>query len=335
MYKYAMLGIGGLGKVHTVNLQTLEKERGDLQLQAVAGATAESFKQSVTLNLGTVDVSGVDISDCHFYADYKELLDNEKPDFVISALPTFLHEDAAIYALDRGAHVFSEKPMALTAAGCEHMLTAAKRNGKKLMIGQCLRFDPAFLMLKEYVEKNTFGKAYRAEFVRYSELPGWSWNNWILDPERSGGCVFDMHIHDVDLINWIFGLPKALRTAGTEKRAGRESIFTQYFYDDLLVLSNADWSMQKTFPFETRCLVNFENATVIVENSSLTVYQDDTFFSPELSGEACFMREMRSFLKLVIDNEPCKITSAESVFASAKLALSEVEALKSGKEVYL
>ena len=93
MYKYAIIGFGGLGKLHLTNLLQLEQERGDFHLQAICGADPESFKESVKLNLGTVDLSEIDISDCHFYQDYKELIDTEKPDFILSTLPTFLHEE--------------------------------------------------------------------------------------------------------------------------------------------------------------------------------------------------------------------------------------------------
>lgn len=332
MYKYGILGMGGLGKLHVGNLQILQEERGDLQLCAVAGATAESFKKSVALNLRSVDVSDVDISTCHFYDNYKSLLDNEAVDFVVSALPTFLHEEAAVYALSKGIHVFSEKPMALTEAGAERMLTAARENDAALMIGQCQRFEPAFEQLRNYIVNKTFGDPYRAEFTRYSLLPGWSWNNWLLDPNQSGGCVFDMHIHDVDLINWMFGMPRSLRSAGTNQHAELESIFTQYFYDDCLIISQADWSMPQTFPFEARCLVNFNKATVLVQDEKLTVYQDDRSFSPTLSDESCFLREMRAFLELALDGKPCTVTSPESVLQSVRLGLLEVRSLREQKQ---
>lgn len=332
MYNYAIIGFGGLGKLHLSNLIQLEKERGDFRLKAICGIDSARFKESVSLNLGTVDLSDIDIDSCHFYSDYKELIEKENVDFILSTLPTYLHEEVAVYALSRGVHVFSEKPMALSVEGCEKMIQAAKENNRKLMIGQCLRFDTAYSKLKEYVDNKTFGNVYRAEFTRYSQKPTWTWNNWILDPDKSGGCILDMHIHDVDLINWIFGIPKTLRSAMTEKKVGREAIFTQYFYDNLLVLSNADWSMPQSFPFEARCLVNFENATVVITDGKVTVYQDDKSFSPELDEESYFIKEMRAFLKLVIDNEECSITSPESVLDSVKLAMMEIESSITGKE---
>jgi len=328
MYKYAIIGFGGLGKLHMTNLHKLEQVRGDLKLQALCATSAAALNKNVELNLGTVDMGAIDLSKCNFYTDYKELLDKEELDFVVSALPTYMHEEVAVYALNKGVHVLSEKPMALTAEGCERMLEAAKNSGKKLMIGQCLRFDPAVRKLKEYIDNETFGKPYRAEFSRYSQVPTWSSKNWIIDPERSGGCVFDMHIHDVDLINWMFGTPNAVRSAVTSVKVGLEAIFTQYFYDDLLVTSNADWSMPAKFPFEARSLVNFTGATVILQGGKLTVYTDTDTFSPELPEVDAFMAEMQTFLKAAFDGEDNEDYSAESVYNSVKLALIEIESSK-------
>ena len=333
MYRYAIIGFGGLGKKHLSNLVKLESKRGDIKLCAICGADIKSFKENVKLNLGSVDISNIDFSDCSFYEDYKELIDTEKPDFILSTVPTYLHKEICVYALNRGVHVFSEKPMALSLSDCADMINASKTNNKKLMIGQCLRFDPAYTKLKEYIDNQTFGKAYRAEFTRYSQKPAWTWKNWILAPKLSGGCPIDMHIHDVDLINWFFGKPNSLRSAITEKKAELESVFTQMFYDELLVIANADWSMTQTFPFEARCLVNFETATVILEDGKITVYKDDESFSPNLPENDCFTEEIETLLKLIIDDEPTSVTSPESVMSSVEIALAEIKSAKEKKEI--
>lgn len=335
MYKYAIIGFGGLGKKHLMNLLELEKERGDIHLHAICGADEATVKNSMNLNIGEVDLSSVDFSGCRFYQDYREMLDNEPLDFVLSTLPTFLHEEVAVYALKKGVHVFSEKPMALSAESCENMSRAAMSSGKYLMIGHSARFESAYEKLKEYVDKKTFGEPFRAEFFRYSQLPCWTWNNWILDPKQSGGCALDMHIHDVDLINWFFGLPKALESAVTERKAGLESVFTHYFYDNLLVVSGADWAMPQSFLFEKRCMVNFEKATVVIKDGTMTVYQDEDSFSPVLDAEPSHMREIRAFLKCIIDGEGLENISPESAGESVKLVLKEVEAAKTGGRMYL
>lgn len=333
MFTYAIIGFGGIARLHLSNLDKIAKKRKDFCLKAICGTTAEAFKKSTKINLGTVDVSEIDISNCNFYDDYKELIDKEKPDFILSALPTYLHEEVAIYALSRGIHVFSEKPMALTVEGCENMIRTAKENNVRLMIGHSQRFKPAFLKLKEYVDKGTYGKAYRAEFHRYSAMPKWTWNNWILNPELSGGCVFDFHIHDIDLIKWFFGMPKSLNTVITDRKVERESVHTQLYYDGLTVLANADWSLPQSYPFDAHCMVNFDDATVVVEGDVLKVFTDDGIINPELSDEDCFMTQIKAFIAEVIDNKPCDIISCESICESVSLTIKEAESAEKNQRI--
>ena len=334
MLKYAIIGFGGLGKLQLGNLLALEEERGDIKLCSICGADPESFKSNIKINIGTIDISKVDFSAVSFYQDYKELIDTEKPDFIIATLPTYLHEEVAYYALERGVSVFSEKPMALSLEGCDRMISAAKKNGGKLMIGHALRFDPIFRKIKEYVEDGTFGLPQRAEFSRYSATPTWTWNNWILDPALSGGCVLDLHVHDVDLIQWLFGVPDCLRSVMTNNKTERDSIFTQYFYDGLFVTSAADWSMRRDFPFEARTIINFERATVTVIGGKLTVYTEDETIVPLLDGVSCYMHEMRAFVEWVVDGKPCDLISLESVRASMDIVFSEIESAENDLPIY-
>lgn len=337
MYRYAIIGFGGLGKLHLTNLMRLESERkGELKLCAICGADKETVLKNVSLNLGTVDISSIDFSDCGFYTEYKELIDKEKPDFVISAVPTYLHEEVAVYALNKGIHILSEKPMALTKDGCDRMMAAAKKNKKKLMIGQSVRFSPVYMKLREYIQKETFGKVYRYEFSRYSQTPTWTWNNWILDPALSGGCVMDMHIHDVDIINWFFGKPKSVCAIGTEKKLQLENVMAKYNYDDLMVTGSADWSMPQKFPFCARCITSFEKATAVITDGKLTVYTDEEVIVPEIDNENSHYREVKTFVEMILDGKNCdEITTAESVRDSVCIALAEIESIKSSKEIII
>lgn len=335
MYKYAIIGFGGLGRMHLTNLLKLEKTRGDFKLAAICGTTAEEAKKNVTINLGTADMSNLDFSECNFYQDYKEMLDKEKLDFVFSVLPSYLHEEVALYTLSKGVDLFSEKPMALTLESCEKIMRTAEKNARKLMIGQCLRFNPAYLKLKEFIDNKTFGDVRRGEFNRYSQMPLWTWNNWILDCEKSGGSPIDFHVHDVDIINFFFGMPNSLRSAMTNMKLERESISTQYFYDGFMISSQADWALPQTYPFRAVCQVDFENASVRIENEKLTVYTDTECYSPKIGEEDSFFEEEKAFLNLVIDGIPCEKSSSESVYNSMKIVMKEIESAQSGETIYL
>ena len=98
-------------------------------------------------------------------------MDKEDLDFVICALPTYLHKKYAVMAMEKGLHVFSEKPMARWSAEAQEMIEVSQKTGKKLMIGQCLRFSGLYEKAKEYIDSGIYGKVLRAEFKRYSCLP--------------------------------------------------------------------------------------------------------------------------------------------------------------------
>lgn len=335
MYKYGIIGFGGLGKKHLSNLMNLERERGDFCLSAICGTTLEEAKKGVELNLGTVDVSSFDFSGCNFYDDYKEMIEKENLDFVFSVLPTYLHEEVAVYALSAGLHVFSEKPMALSAESCQRMIDAANKNNRCLMIGQCLRFHSAYAKVKEYIDSGCYGKVRYAAFERNSQMPLWTWNNWILDADKSGGCVLDMHIHDVDLINWFFGRPDSINAHMGNSKILRESISSTYHYGDFAVDIRADWSLPQTFPFKAICRVDFDEASVVVENDSLSVYKDSESFTEEFDPEDAFVKEIKAFVEMVADSKECNITSPESVYDSVKIALKEIESAQNGKEIVM
>ena len=336
MLKYGIIGMGGLGKLHLFNLDIIGKERGDICLKAICGATKEDLQKSVGLNIGTVDVSKVNVDECNFYNDYKDMFANEELDFVLAAIPTYLHEEVAVYALSKGVNILSEKPMALSLKGCDNMIKAAKKNKKILMVGQCMRFDPPFMLLKEYIESGIYGDVYRAEFTRYSQMPRWTWKNWILDPDLSGGCPLDMHIHDVDMINYLFGTPESLYSTATNKKAELESIFTQYYYSrELTVLSAADWSMPDKYPFSAHCTVNFEKATVVIEDEALTVYTNDEILTPKLPTGNEFTNELNAFIDSVKENKLCEKNNPESVRESVRIVMAEVESAKKKKIIEL
>ncbi len=338
MLRYAIIGFGGLGKVHMNNMLRLEQEHpGRMKLCAICGASKEAFFENVSLNFGTVDISKIDLSQCGFYEDYKELIDKEKPDFVISATPTFMHEEVAVYALERGIHILSEKPMALSEEGCTRMIEAADRSCAKLMIGQSARFTSAAVRIKQFIDEGTYGKVRRMEFCRYSQTPLWTYNNWILDPEKSGGCVLDMHIHDVDLMNYLFGMPKSVRSVGTNGKGELESVITRYDYDDKVVTGSADWSMPQTYPFTKQTILNFEKATVIyTPEKKLMVYTDEESHEENIPPEDSHFAELTTFIDWILDDKDCAhITNPRSVRDSLRIALAETQSLRTGETVKL
>ncbi len=334
MKKFALLGFGGLGKSHFKRLLQIEKERGDIQLVAIIGADKKTLAEASKINIGTTDLSDVDFTKYNFYDTVDEFLEKEPVDFVISVLPSTMHAEVSIRCMEKGIDVFSEKPMALNVKDCERMVATAKKTGRLLMIGQCLRYNGAYQKMKEYIDTGVFGKVVRAEFQRYSQLPIWTFNNWILDRKQSGGAPLDFHCHDVDLVNHFFGMPKEVSSVATHNKAEFESIFTRYtFDDDKVVTAHADWSFPQSFPFRSHLLVLFEKAAVEILGDVITVYEDEKSYEPDYDREDHFIKEFRDFIDCVVAGKESEISQAYSVMNSVKIVDAEIRSVEKKKVI--
>ncbi len=334
MLNFAIIGFGGLGRLHFRDVEEFTELAGDLQLVAICDIEETAFTKEVKTNLDG-ESSTLDLSAYRLYQDVEKLLEKEELDFVITALPTYLHEKVAVMAMEKGIHVFSEKPMAINLEQAENMLRVAKKNYVKLMIGQCLRYMPSYVALKKAIESGEYGKVCRAEFTRMSARVDWSWQNWMQDMSKSGGAALDMHVHDVDFISWAFGKPKSVTAFSTSLVTENESMVTRYEYDDMLVTSKVDWEFPKGFPFTAEYLVRFEKAVLVFKGGTLTLYTDNSKEAVELSEDNAYSMEIVDFVDCIRKNRESDVNPPEASLETLKLAIAEIESAKTGKSVVL
>lgn len=158
-------------------------------------------------NLGR-ETGAFDFSAVSKFADWHNLLEDPRVDAVDICLPTYLHVEAAVLALEAGKHVLVEKPMALDAAQCDAILDAASRSKQILMVAQVLRFWPEYVALREFLQAGVRSPILEAAFFRRCGLPDWS--AWLSDESRSGGAILDLLVHDIDQALHLFGLPDSV-----------------------------------------------------------------------------------------------------------------------------
>lgn len=323
MKKFAIIGFGGLGKLHFQNLIKIQDERKDIALVAICNDKLDEIKKTATTNISSVSLENVDFSKYNLYDDYKKMIQNEDLDFVVIALPTFLHSEVATYCLEKNIHVYSEKPMALSLVECSRMNEAAKKHGCQLMVGQCLRFTDEYMYIKKLIDTNEYGKVVKAEFLRKSPLPLWSAGGWLLDESKSGGIIVDFHIHDVDIINWYFGKPEKIHSISNHKEKNYASIYTLYDYGDKKVIAIADWGLPAKFSFVASYKITFENAYVESVNGDITVYTNEEIFKPELEKGDCYYREMCEFIDCVVNEKTLVTATLDSVYSTMEILFEE------------
>jgi len=118
-----------------------------------------------------------------------------------------------------------------------------------------------------------------------------------MKPELSGGVIYDLHIHDCDMIRWVFGEPKAFSAIAQSQNVHHDTAFITYYYDNLPVCAVADWSL-KGIPFNDSYRVGFEKATVIYEKGGVNVYskEDGSVESVKFDAIAAIEGEIKYFI---------------------------------------
>jgi predicted dehydrogenase len=154
----------------------------------------------------------VDLSRVRVFETLDQMLADGQFDVVDVCLPPSLHCDAVIRSLGAGKHVFCEKPMALNVADCERMVDSARAANRRLFIGHVLPFFPEYSAARYAVQSGKFGRLLGGTFKRVISDP--TWLNEFYDPERIGGPLIDLHVHDAHFIRLLFGMPRRAISRG-------------------------------------------------------------------------------------------------------------------------
>lgn len=146
-------------------------------------------------------------ADVKIFADYKEMLNECKPDVVTIATESGKHKDIAVHCLKNGAHVICEKPMALSTSDAETMIDTAKQNNKKLAVCFQNRFNAPVVKTREALEKGRFGKMLHGMIqVRWNRNEGYyTQAPWRGTWEQDGGTLMNQCTHGIDLLQWMMG----------------------------------------------------------------------------------------------------------------------------------
>jgi len=170
--KIAIIGLGAMGKNHYRILKALNK------------------RASI---VGLCDALPLEGYNEPCYTDVGEMLEHTKPEAVIIAIPTSLHKDIALQCIERGIHLFIEKPAASSAKDAQIILKSAKKMHVKTCVGHVERFNPVVQALREELKSR---EVYTISITRVGPFP----------PRIADvGVLTDLSVHDIDLMRFITG----------------------------------------------------------------------------------------------------------------------------------
>ena len=186
--RVAIVGCGGIAGLHISAIQ----EAGGARIVAVADCAEQAARAAG-------DRTGAKV-----YTDYDDMLAREQPDAVVVATPPNSHRGLTMAALEAGAHVLCEKPLAFNSFEAEEMVEAARAGGRILMTAFCHRFHEPVMKAKELIESGELGPIvmFRNRFGGKVDMS----STWFGSREiAGGGLLMDTAVHSIDLFRYLVG----------------------------------------------------------------------------------------------------------------------------------
>lgn len=323
-FNVGLVGAGFMGRMHAEVLGVLETT----ELKVVCDIRTEQAKEIAGSGAQTTD-------------SFDKLLADPIIDVIDICLPTYLHADFTIKALEAGKHVVCEKPMAMTVEEGKRMIVAAEQNNRRLMIAHCIRFWPEYEILTDLVKTGKLGKLLSLNLTRYGAFPTWSAGNWLTDESKSGGGALDMHIHDTDYALYLLGKPDEMHSRGSVDERGASHAFTTMTFGKVVVQCEGGWNLPSTAPFKMAYRAIFERGLANFDGGPLTIYeQGKEPVIPEVPRMASksaggnisdlggYYYEMAYFYQQLAENQPQTKLTPQSSLDSLATCLEEIRQIK-------
>lgn len=245
MLKVGVLGSGFMGSTHA-------RAFAEIPDVEVVGVSSRTAKKAAAL---AEELAAKPYTDAIALATHPEV------DVISITLPTNLHQEYTVAALESGKDVLLEKPMGLSLEECDAMIAVANRTGRILMLAHVMRFWPEYLALVDLVKSGELGKPLAATASRLSARP--TWGDWFANAEWTGGGILDLQIHDLDALNWLFGSPKSVYARGQRGAPGGwDHALTLVDYGDVQCFAEGSVMMPNGYPFTMTLWVLCEGGSV-------------------------------------------------------------------------
>ena len=202
MIKVCIIGCGMIA--NNAHIPAYLNNKNDYCITAVADYNSDVAKK-------TAEKHHIDA----YYQSVDEMLNIHKPDLVSVCTPNLHHKEFVKKALEAGANVLCEKPLATTYKDAKELFDLAQKNGKVLMACQSLRFLPERLAAKKIVDDGIIGDIYYAEFSRIRSRGIPTWGKFHIKSASGGGALLDIGVHSLDSTLWLMGNPKPTSVTAT------------------------------------------------------------------------------------------------------------------------
>ncbi len=267
--KVAIIGIGNMGSAHAKHI--LEGKVKDMELVAVCD------NDPAKLEWATENLPGV-----AQFSDYHALLDAHVCDAIVIATPHYDHPVIAIEGFEKGYHVLSEKPAGVYTKKVREMNEVAAKSGKAFALMFNQRTNPLYQKAREMVQDGTIGQPKRLVWIitnwyrtqTYYDSGAWraTWAG------EGGGVLLNQCPHNLDLWQWIFGMPKSINAKCTVGKYHDIEV-----EDDVTITAEYENGASACFitttgefPGTNRLEISGDKGKMVIEGKTLTFYKLET-----------------------------------------------------------
>lgn len=331
--KFGVIGLGRMGQLYT---RTLATRVSGAHLYAVAEVDGQQAQARVVDELGV----------SHVFADAHELIALPELDAVVIASPTSTHLDLVIAAAGAGKAIFCEKPLALTLEETRTALEAVARAQVSLQVGFMRRFDAAYQKAKTLIAGGLIG--YPVTFKSLSRDPFCPPPGY-MDPDKSGGLILDMAIHDFDLARWLMGsevervtaegatlVCKDLESVGDIDNALVNMRFVSGALGNVEVSRNAFYGYDirtEVLGSEGAVMVGVHQYTPVVLLTRAGAQHDVTPYLLERFGDA-YRAQLQHFADCLHNGQTPLVSGADAL-AACEIGVAATRAFQTGRPVTL
>jgi predicted dehydrogenase len=215
------------------------------------------------------------------YTDFDAMLNKVDLDAVLVATPSRFHAHMARAALERGLHVFCEKPFTLNVQDAERLTALSRERGLVTQVGYHNRFVGAFREVKTLLDAGAIGDVTHVLGEAYGPVvlkqKGGTWRS---QRTEGGGCLYDYAAHVIDLASWYLGEPVGVGGTVLNRVFSREiddEVFsTLYFHEGKTAQISVNWSDESYRKMTTRVTLWGTTGRIYVDRQECQVYLRDT-----------------------------------------------------------
>lgn len=219
------------------------------------------------------------------YPTMEKMLEHASPDAVIIATPTGSHAALVRSALERGVHVFCEKPLTLRAAESAELAALAEERGLVAQVGYHNRFIATFREVKRLLELGAIGRLTHVLAEAYGPVvlkaKGSTWRS---RRTTGGGCLYDYAAHPLDLLQWYLGAPQRVRGSVLNSIFSADiddEVYSTLDYDDgLSAHLSVNWSDESFRKMSTSMTISGSQGRIVADRQEIRVYLRDTAVIP-------------------------------------------------------